>query len=1228
MAAVAAACTLALAASAPAAGDQWYQADLHVHSVVSGDALTDMGIISQAAKQLGYNAMFITDHQAGSNFPISTVVANHVVFEDDLGSKWNQDVYGTPTSTTDQLVTSPVRSGTSSLHLKATATSSGESFVDLKRGPNLRSGDLILKFSAYPTRIDAGSGLYVSASIGGDASVDTPVAGYTTNDDVISPGKSTVMVWQLGNARAASSNPSARVITHQLPYALNQWNDYEIDVTTGAAKRNGSPIDIGSQGLGDIPAADRPLDYNALNQLKMSAAASGGGTADGYFDAYHLDASAPVPSGDEFAYRNTQVHRFDTSTFVAFPSIEMGFNRHAQRFNFPITSASEYNSFFQCDAAGEHCKITRGIDGILPTQQTGYPAQLNHPNLPGGVKLDEIVADNYQAFGADAMEVRQDTGGVPTTTMIDIWDSVLQHGVVVMGTGSSDMHKTDTLRIPDRGEATFIRAPALQFDSLMRSVFEGREYVAQSVFGGRMVFNLDPSSAEPYPARYPLQVSDSALAVPVHLSISGGIPAGGSVVWLVNGTVFATDKPSGSSYEATKSIPVTGSFDYVRAEVRRSDGWRIALSEPIFFHDVNGMPQDVSLHVDGVATANSQAYTKVFTKGITSSSWSAAAQTLSVGLDDPVGSLVTLTGSTGSQVPTAVLVDGASLPATGSPADFAAAAGSTWLYDPATRAVSIKALHASGHADVTVQFGTPPPDTQKPTPPGTPSATAAGPGEVDLSWAASSDDFGVTGYRVLRGADCASAAQIGTVAGNATAYSDTSVTGGSTYSYAVQAVDAAGNASDPSGCATVTTPSTATLTFTPVADSYVAADSPTKSYGTATKLRADSSPDTRSYLRFDLQGVSGTVTKATLGLSATSASSAGFDVRRVADTTWGEISIDYANAPALDTGPALGSSLGFATGGTPSVDVTPAVAGNGAVGFALTTPSSTALSLASREGGAATAPKLVVQVSGSPPPVDGQPPSKPGTPVPTASGPTQVDLTWAASTDDVGVTGYRVLRGPDCASVAQVGSTLGASAYSDTSVSASTAYYYAIEALDAAGHVSQRSDCATVTTPPPPPSGGGTTLTFSPVADSYVEGDTPARNYGTAVKLRADASPDTRSYLRFNVQGVTGTVVKATLRTTATSASTAGYDVRSVPDTSWGETTIDYSNAPAFATGLPLGTSLGFAAGGTPSVDVTPAVTGNGLVSFALTTPSATALSVASREAVAAQAPQLIVQTG
>src|SRR5215212_9638972 len=101
---------LALPASAGAT-DRWFKTDTHVHSVVSGDGLPDLGVISQAGKARGYNAMFITDHQAGSNLATSTVIANHVEFEDDLGSKWDPAFFGSPSTRITELVATPLRSG-------------------------------------------------------------------------------------------------------------------------------------------------------------------------------------------------------------------------------------------------------------------------------------------------------------------------------------------------------------------------------------------------------------------------------------------------------------------------------------------------------------------------------------------------------------------------------------------------------------------------------------------------------------------------------------------------------------------------------------------------------------------------------------------------------------------------------------------------------------------------------------------------------------------------------------------------------------------------------------------------------------------------------------------------------------------------------------------------------------------------------------------------------------
>ena len=72
--------------------------------------------------------------------------------------------------------------------------------------------------------------------------------------------------------------------------------------------------------------------------------------------------------------------------------------------------------------------------------------------------------------------------------------------------------------------------------------------------------------------------------------------------------------------------------------------------------------------------------------------------------------------------------------------------------------------------------------------------------------------------------------------------------------------------------------------------------------------------------------------------------------------------------------------------------------------------------------------------------------------------PTQIGLTWSASEDNVGVTGYRVYR----SGVLLI--TLGdVITYQDTSVSAGTSYSYTVQALDGIGNASGQSTAAIVT---------------------------------------------------------------------------------------------------------------------------------------------------------------------
>ena len=100
-------------------------------------------------------------------------------------------------------------------------------------------------------------------------------------------------------------------------------------------------------------------------------------------------------------------------------------------------------------------------------------------------------------------------------------------------------------------------------------------------------------------------------------------------------------------------------------------------------------------------------------------------------------------------------------------------------------------------------------DTTAPSVPSGLGATAVSTTQVNLGWAASTDNVGVTGYRVFRdGTPVATP--------TATTYQDTNLTPGTTYTYKVSAYDAAGNESAQSVSASATTQSPPTDTTPPV----------------------------------------------------------------------------------------------------------------------------------------------------------------------------------------------------------------------------------------------------------------------------------------------------------------------------------------------------------------------------------------------------------------------------
>jgi hypothetical protein len=156
----------------------------------------------------------------------------------------------------------------------------------------------------------------------------------------------------------------------------------------------------------------------------------------------------------------------------------------------------------------------------------------------------------------------------------------------------------------------------------------------------------------------------------------------------------------------------------------------------------------------------------------------------------------------------------------------------------------------------------------------------------------------------------------------------------------------------------------------------------------------------------------------------------------------------------------------------------------------------------------------------------------------------------------------------------------------------------------------------------PTPTIAANSLTFTPVADTYVNASSTGSNYGSATTLRLDGSPDIHAYLRFTVAGFSGTISQVRLLLYANNSNSKGIQAWGVADNSWGESTTNYTNAPAL--GSLLATSRSFASGVWVSLDVTSYVTANGTYSFGITNQSSTAISMASRES-GANAPQLVI---
>lgn len=266
-------------------------------------------------------------------------------------------------------------------------------------------------------------------------------------------------------------------------------------------------------------------------------------------------------------------------------------------------------------------------------------------------------------------------------------------------------------------------------------------------------------------------------------------------------------------------------------------------------------------------------------------------------------------------------------------------------------------------------------DASPPSMPGTVSASFSQPATINVSWGASTDNVGVAGYSLYRN---------GILLANTAGTSFTDIVPAGAYTYTVTAYDAAGNVSLQAG---------------PTAPIYVVADVTPPSAPTWISLVPSTSSVALSW-----NGATDNVGVV------------GYYIYRNGNKL--PIPSVITATSYTDTGLIPGNTFSYKV-------VAYDAAGNASYSTVMN----------------------VTTIS------DLTPPSVPSTLFVTVKSSTEIDVTWGAATDNVGIAGYYVYR--NGSQVANVSGTVNS--YKDTGLSPNTGYLYNVAAYDAAGNVSGQS---------------------------------------------------------------------------------------------------------------------------------------------------------------------------
>jgi len=316
---------------------------------------------------------------------------------------------------------------------------------------------------------------------------------------------------------------------------------------------------------------------------------------------------------------------------------------------------------------------------------------------------------------------------------------------------------------------------------------------------------------------------------------------------------------------------------------------------------------------------------------------------------------------------------------------------------------------------------------------------------------------------------------------------------------------------------------------------------------------------------------------------------------------------------AIVAQPTAGTSV--VDGGTGRVTYTPGVGFSGQDTFSYT--------VQDNDGATSNAATVTVTVSGGNiPPVAVNDIAATSTGVPIA-----IDVTLNdTDSDGTLIVGSIVIVTGPANGTASLDVTTGVVTYNPgAGFSGNDSFTYTVQDNDSAV-----SNAATVAITVSGSGGGGQTLTFLPTDDAQVKITSPATNYGTKTTSKAQANIFT-SYYKFNVTSLNDAVQSAILRLSVTDPSSAAGSIFSVSNslqgssTSWTEQVLTAGNAPLIS-GTALSSAGAVNIGDLVDFDVTAAIIGDGVYSFAIQKTAGDKVAFFTKEGTVA--PRLIISTG